>query len=529
MKSIQAEYKNQSDAAKQFFCQPIVPDWTELSKTILGNFRRKEFLQEIVSQNKDAVSARSTSNLKLLQKANTLLVVTGQQLGLFISPLYTIYKTMTALRLAQMLNDTIPQYRFVPVFWLEGEDHDYDEVDHAWYWTKDGVLQQASLAENKAEAGFSLAKRCLPQEVTGLLHTMQKHMQPTEFSAALFEKLREIYQPERLWIEAFSDQMRWMFDECGLLFFNPSAEVVKQNSTGFFEELINNNSLLIQSFQEKTELLRQFGFNIQAPLDQSKSYISISDRYGKRQALLTKAKGKFHLKNNHEKWNASQLVARLREQPGRFSSTVLTRPLWQSWMLPVVSCVVGPAEIAYWAQLQSAFERFGLVMPHVQPRFSATLIEPKNDRLLAKYKLDAQSIPADRQRFIREYLYQNRMSDMQEVFQLLNFDLKNFEESLQMYAQQLDETLLPQVDKSFGSVYSTLERLQNRLLKRLEDAEHLTVSHLRMIHESFFPDGKPQERLLSPVYYLNKFGKGWLDGLFNHLNISQPIQQYLKI
>ncbi|MGE5848247.1 MAG: bacillithiol biosynthesis protein BshC, partial [Ignavibacteria bacterium] len=84
----------------------------EIHNIIAGQYAGKE------------ISLKTQKNISLLKEKKTLAVVTGQQLGILGGPLYTFYKTITALKLCSYLNERYDEYQFVPVFWLEADDHD---------------------------------------------------------------------------------------------------------------------------------------------------------------------------------------------------------------------------------------------------------------------------------------------------------------------------------------------------------------------------------------------------------------------
>ena len=73
--------------------------------------------------------------------------------------------------------------------------------------------------------------------------------------------------------------------------------------------------------------------------------------------------------------------------PDQLSNNVMSRPLMQEYLFPVLATVLGPGEIAYWALTKQAFEQFHMRMPIVVPRMEFTLIEGTIKKQMDKYEL----------------------------------------------------------------------------------------------------------------------------------------------
>ena len=382
-------YLDNNPAVTSLFKYPLNPDWEKISSNIIRNFKNQQFLKILADQNKDI---NNKKYLNHLDQKNTVVLVTGQQLGLFVSPLYTVYKILTTILYAQKLSAEIKNYNFVPVFWLEGEDHDFAEINHAHYFNKSGNLSEVIYREANSEIGLSISKRLISEQISTIIDEMRSALIETEFSPSLFEQLKHIWKPNRPWHQAFCDQVRFMFNDTGLLIFNPADEKVKQISQPFFRFLVENNRDIVNAFAKQSDRLKDSGFDNQVIVDQDKSYIFLSYKDGARIALQRAQRDQFVLKNVEKPLEKQDLLNMLEKNPKWFSSTVLTRPIWQSWMLPVVSYVAGPGEIAYWAQLNEGFNSFNVQMPHVLPRLSMTMLEPKIQRLLKKYAIDINQV-----------------------------------------------------------------------------------------------------------------------------------------
>ncbi|HPS01661.1 MAG TPA: bacillithiol biosynthesis BshC, partial [Candidatus Sumerlaeota bacterium] len=105
--------------------QPVAP-WTPAERAALWEVNRGAGEHAAVKRNIEALGDPATR-----------VVVAGQQAGLFLSPLYILYKALAAVRWAERLTDLLEQ-PVVPVFWVASDDHDFEEVRHTVYLNREG-------------------------------------------------------------------------------------------------------------------------------------------------------------------------------------------------------------------------------------------------------------------------------------------------------------------------------------------------------------------------------------------------------
>jgi len=504
-----SDYLKNDENLRPFYAQSINPDWDKLSQNVHQNFKRNDVVKELIAQNEKSDDNSVQENISLLKKENTLVVVTGQQLGLMVSPLYVIYKTISTIKLAEKLNREVDGFNFVPVYWLEGEDHDYIEVNHLNYFDKSGNCEKLSLEENENEQGLSMNRHHFGQDVRELLTILKEQLQDTDFSEDFFDRFEKIYKKGGNWLEAFADHINTIFKGSGIVLFNAGAKRIKELSKPFFEKAIIENDALVSAFEEKSKSLSRAGYKNQVNIQKERSYLFLSYNDGPRLSLI-RQNGAFFIREINKQFSMDELLSILDENPHWFSSTVLTRPLWQSWLLPTVSYVAGAAEISYWGQLRSGFNQLGLIMPQVQPRHSVSLIEPKIDRLISKYKIDVDSIPANKTKFLKDYFNRNQLASVNKAFSDFEQQTIKSREVVKNLVTEIDPTLTTPTEKSFSSILSTIEKLQNRLVNRVREKDEITQKHLSTIFDAIMPNGILQERLISSVYFENKYGSDWV-------------------
>jgi bacillithiol biosynthesis cysteine-adding enzyme BshC len=526
--SFYQDFISTDSKAHEFLDSPHHIPWKQLTASLdLDSPRYQKIRQLLINQNNDLSSEKAKKYLKDLEKPDSVILITGQQLGLFASPLYTIYKILSTIKLSEDLNKRDNTYRYVPVFWLETEDHDFREINH--FGIYDRQFQPRLLTYEGTDHGkASLRHYQLESSITSFISEIKENLIDTEFSADLFQKIEGIYKPQTEWTSAIRFLLKGMLEIKGLLFFHPGAGEIKKLSVDFFSQLLIRANELRRSFEIQSDNLISKGYHNQVKNIPGQTFIHIEQENNQREHLYTNGDGYF-FKNSDKKYTQDEILKKIQEDPSSISSTVVSRPLLQSWLLPVAGYIAGPGEIAYWSQLGQMFANLDLVMPVLYPRISTTIIEPKIAKYLNRYSIDVEKMPLKNKQFIEGYIKQQSSNDEDNPFKRINRLLGDEEAKVKSYLESLDPTLVDLGIKSIERMNQTLENLENRVIKIKEQKNTQLTNHLQQIHTSFFPQELPQERYLTLVYYLNKFGPKIVDTLYTELSIEKFDHQLLYL
>ena len=290
------------------------------------------------------VSQATSKNLSLLKEKSTLAVVTGQQLGILGGPLYTFYKIITAVKLCRNLNERYDDFTFVPVFWLEGDDHDFEEVKSINIVDENNNLKKISYEdevpeeENRGSVGYLK----LNGVINRFFDDLNSELRDTEYKSEILSRFRSFYSEGRTFKDAFSDLLFWLFDQFGLIIFDPQdAEVKRQLSPVFRKE--------ITDFRDHSEKL----VNISAVLEEDYHAqvkvraINLFYHTDEGRYLIEPVENEFRLKRKRKKFTYDELSTLIEQQPEKFSPNVLLRPVCQDYILPTAFYIGGPSEISY--------------------------------------------------------------------------------------------------------------------------------------------------------------------------------------
>jgi bacillithiol synthase len=500
-------------------------DWSAISNQILpvtsAQIKAKEILKK---QNSDLTSKMAKIYLEALDGPDVKLIFTGQQLGLFLSPIYTIYKAITVLKLVEKLNAK-GSIKYVPVFWLESEDHDFAEVNHFGLWNS-SMQPQSITYRGKDYGKRSVRHYQLTDEIDASISELKENLIETEFSADLFSLLQNTYKKGTNWLSATRELFKNLFHDQGLLFFEPGHRDIKEISAPFFISLLENTEEISGLFQKKSQEMGEAGyFNQVTPLS-DRTFVHVENaeqnrihiRYDNGKYLFDDENG--IAKNDIEKFVDKNIQ--------NISTTVISRPILQSWLFPVAAYVAGPAEVAYWTQLSPLFAKFDLSIPVVYPRISLTLIEPKIDRFINKQTIDITQIALKKQEFLDNY-FAGRPQTTEDPFTVLKDNLTVGKSNITAHLKLVDPTLISSSEKLIEKIQHQIDVLAHKAIQAQQRKEQTVTNQLEQVHHSIFPEGIPQERFVSIVYFLNKYGQGFVAELIDKMDLNNFQHQIIDI
>ena len=517
IRPLAADYSsNFNSLAALYAGDPLQPDaWRDAITRSRQLPRQRQALAAILRQQlmrrgapPEALEAASS-----LERDDAVAVVTGQQAGAFGGPLYTILKAVTAIQLARRTSAEhgIP---VVPVFWVEAEDHDWAEVRSTTVLDAELQPKEITLPDPAGAGELPVGALTLDSTVTAL-DALFATLAPTDFTEWLSTTLRAAYTEGVGAGTAFARLLDAVLGSCGLVVFESNDPAAKPLVADIFARELQ--------FPGRTSSLASTAAAQFQSLGHQPQVTPAADavalfRVDPKRRLLRRDDNRFSA--GDDRFDASTLVAEAVDHPERFSPNVLLRPIVQDALFPTICYVAGPSELAYLGQLRGVYEHFGVPMPLVQPRGSATLIDSATARFLAKYDLPFQELQA------RDEATLNRLLQAQLP--------KEVDEALADAAQQMQHAMarvigaLPAVDPTLAGAAKTtlgkmehdLSALQNKVIQAAKKRDETLRRQFTRAQAQMFPLGQPQERTLGMVFFLNRYGPALVDRLLEELPIE---------
>ena len=444
----------------------------------------------------------SRDALARFERPNALAVVAGQQAGLFGGPLFTIYKALTAIALARSIESAcgVP---VVPIFWLASDDHDFEEVRRAWVSDGSPGPLLLEVPADAAAAGVSVARVRLGEGITALHERLASLLPPSEFRDPLLARLRDAYSPGRGWSDAFARFVGELVAREGMLVFDPSDAEAKRLALPIFEREVALGGESARVARDRGAELVARGYHAQIARTGNELNLFWHEE---RREPLRMAEGAIRVSESGARWSQAEFMKALRDAPEKASPGVLLRPLMQDYLLPTAAYVGGPAEVAYWAQIHPLYPLFDLTPPAVTPRAGATLLESKISKTLDRFGLDWASLAGDVEPILSETLRRLLPDDFPERFEQ---ERKNWDASFQRLdavVTAFDPSLRSAVNTAAGKVQHEGRELEKKLMQVWKRRQEESVSQIRRAAGHLFPQGGLQERTLSVIGFLARYG-----------------------
>ena len=445
-----------------------------------------------------------------------LVVTTGQQPGLLGGPLYSLYKGLTTVRLAKRLEEILDR-PVLPVFWIASEDHDWEESDHTYLIDSSNHLTHVQ-APNPGSDNRAIHRVPLGAEVDRLVAEVSQLLPNSEFRETYVQLIRDAYTPEATLADGFRTVLAAFFEPLGVLFTDAANPALKAASRDVLFTELNNAEAHERILREDAERLEKAGYRVQAPILEGGVNLFLEGPEG-RERLYRHPDG-FELHRSGETVTVDEIRSRVQEDPLALSPNVLFRPLVESTVFPVASYVAGPGELAYYGQLKRLYEAHGLRMPVLFPRYAVTVVESKIRKVIDKFDLEPDDLRRPYHEIASEIAREEVPADVRRALGRLRGSVSEGSEELMKAARSIDSTLKGPVTHARNAALSAFQDVERKIVQSVKRENEIGLAQLEKAHLHLFPDGKPQERVLNPLYYLARYGNRFIEALVDGFEVD---------
>jgi len=514
-----------ADVQRFYHRSPHFREWLKLeTPNHAYPSERRQRVADILERQNRAFGSSSKTHANISRFRNgACAAVTGQQVGLFGGPTFSLYKALTAVRLAEQAQAA--GVDCVPIFWLATEDHDFEEVNHTFLFGPEGgleIVEVSSSGPKDAPVGtvrFSAEIEKVVEVAANLLG-----------AGELADILRETYRPGETLGSAFAKLFARLFGEWGVILLDAGDPEIDAIAEPLYRSAIERASELDEKLLERGKELESAGYHQQVKVTESTTLLFMF-RDGVRVPVHRHGNGdgETQFKVGEEKLSRSKLLEKIASDPQNFSANVLLRPVVQDYVLPTLVYTGGSAEVAYFAQVAVVYqELLGHVTPIV-PRFSATIIEAKSQRLMERYGL---SIP-DLFRApdaLRELLAARALPpDLQEAFDQAKSAIENSLSAIRASLERLDATLVDAAKNTEEKVSYQLGQLQARAARAELRQTEVLARHAEFLNNALYPSKALQERELAGVAFLARHQLNLLRDLYSLIHTDCLDHQVVRL
>ncbi|SOB92364.1 bacillithiol biosynthesis cysteine-adding enzyme BshC [Ureibacillus xyleni] len=455
------------------------------------------------------ISEKQETNLQSLHNG-AVAVVGGQQAGILTGPLYSVHKALSVILLARQQSEKLGK-KVVPLFWIAGEDHDIEEINHTYTIVNETPKKKIYdvRSPKKTMASATVIQK---DQLNELLEIIFKNYGETEYTNDLYKMLLRHLEHSTTFTQFFTHTMNELFKNEGLLMIDAAFTPFRKYESSFFEKIIHHNEEIAKVVVEKEALLNAAGYG--SPINATSHNANLFYVHDGERFLLERKNGHFQDANGLYKFTEGHLLDIASSTPEKLSNNVVTRPLMQEMAIPVLAFVGGPGELAYWGTLKDAFNCLDLQMPILAPRLNITLVTRKVEQLLLNYNLTIPEVINGRvtelkEQFIDSVQDVNTKQQIEKIYNMLEVQYKELGSYLTSQTINLDAII--KKNKQYHQMQ--LQYLSKKVDQHILIKHDKTLRQFNTINAEIYPNETLQERIYNPFQYLNEYGPSLIEEL----------------
>ncbi|WP_431799503.1 bacillithiol biosynthesis cysteine-adding enzyme BshC [Halobacillus andaensis] len=479
------------------------------------SFNREKLAEELTVMNdRYNASEEVFDNINKLKDERTSVIVGGQQAGLLTGPLYTVHKIISIIQLARQTEQQTGR-PVVPVFWIAGEDHDFAEINHI-YMKKNGRMEKVQAAANGYNKSSVTDRPFNQQEIHDWLESIFFDLNETEYSVDIVHRLKQIIDTSSSYTDFFAKLVHQLFPSEGLILLDAHDPQIRKLESSYFVDMIKNNNQIAEGVYSSEQKSKQQGYPVSLDNDIDDAHLFYHHK-GERVLLVRDTSGGFTGKNGEVTFTQEQLLATAENRPWLLSNNVVTRPLMQECLLPVLAFVGGPGEISYWSALKPGFDALDLEMPPVFQRLSFTLLDRKSDQWLKRMQIDEQEV-------IEQGVGARKLSwlaatgspPVGELAEEVKKEMEVIHRPLREKASQLSPDMSALAEKNWDYIKQSVDFLEKRMNQSIQGQYRKQIDTFDELNLLLHPFGGFQERVWSIIPWINTYGMTVFERLNSH-------------
>ncbi|WP_156290435.1 bacillithiol biosynthesis cysteine-adding enzyme BshC [Oceanobacillus salinisoli] len=471
-------------------------------------FQRDSLTEVLYKMNKQWGAPSSTlHNVDRLSDENSVVVIAGQQAGLLTGPMYTINKIISIIQLAKRQEEKL-DVPVIPVFWIAGEDHDFDEINHI-YLQKNSRMKKYKVAQQVTDKRSVSDIELDKEEMLRWLKGIFLQIEETEYTITLYESIIDCLEQSATYTDFFARLIYSLFPEEGLVLMDSAHPLVRRMESKHFVYMIEKQNELSSGVCETMERLKAQDYHV--PLEVELSGGNLFYHQGKERILLFRNEyGDWIGKQNEVVLSTEELIQIAEKNPEKLSNNVVTRPVMQELLFPSLAFIGGPGEISYWAALKPAFHAFDIKMPPVLPRLSFTYIDSKVNKVLKHFSLTPSDVINNGVTdYKKAWIDSKTHPPIRALAEEIKDTVGKAHQPLRTLAKEIRSDIGDLADKNLFYLHKEITFLEERMIRAVEEKYEKDLEELNLIQLFLYPDGL-QERVWNPLPIINKYGTDFI-------------------
>ncbi|MFC7061306.1 bacillithiol biosynthesis cysteine-adding enzyme BshC [Halobacillus seohaensis] len=523
-----ADYKyNFSKVRDKFDFNPFDENtWRERVRDLQSQDYNRQGLVDVLTTMNDRWDASEPTfqNINKLKDSKTTAVVAGQQAGLLTGPLYTVHKVISVLQLAKQKESELEE-PVVPIFWIAGEDHDFAEINHL-HMKDQGRMKKIQVHTDVNEKS-SVSDLPFNQEaVQNWLSKVFQETKETEYTSELYRRMLGVIQTSHSYTDFFAKVIYTLFPNEGLILLDAHDRTIRELESSYFLDLIHNNGKIADGVFSSVQENKQQRYPVSLDSEDNDAHLFFH-KNGERILLARDQGGNFVGKKGEVTFSKEELLNVASEQPWLLSNNVVSRPLMQEYLLPVLAFIGGPGEISYWSALKPAFHAVGLTMPPVVPRLSFTMIDKKSEQLLEQFKISIEeAVQYGTVNHKLNWLASTENPPIGRLADQVKQEMEGIHDPLKKKAAELGPDMEALAQKNLKYIQQSIEFLEKRMVQSVEDKYTHELEDFDSLNLLIRPAGGLQERMWSVIPWLNLYGHDVFERM-NTQNLSFYHSHYI--